>query len=535
MKSALRLALFSASACVLWMGQASMPAGLAQPSTGSAPMPIATISTGQLRGYLSHDGIAIFEDIPYAQPPVGNLRWQAPLPAKAWTGIRDATVFGPECVQGGRQNAAGSEDCLQLNIWAPAWPMKSPAPVMLWFHGGGNVQGSGIGPIFDGQNFARLGVVLVTTNYRLGVFGFFAHPELTKESPHHASGNYGLLDQIMAMRWVRDNIAAFGGDPANVTIFGESAGSIDVMTLLTSPESEGLFARAIAESGAPGDAQSLAEAEKRGEAIAASLGITGDGALAKLRAVSSSDLLKASSQQRSGGGGGVMQGIDIDGWVLPESPAKAFAEGREHKVALLFGGTSQEVQKPLTPLSGDLRTTISKFYGPLANRALALYGLNGATGPQADPELGTVEAQWATDSTFRCATIEELVWHAAAGNTAYEYQFSRTVHGRESEGAPHASELPFVFDNLYAWRGIHHYDLSDRQYATMMQQYWVNFAKSGDPNEGDMVQWPKFDSVGRAYLDFMDSGPVAKEGLRRQACDLFMENQKRLWEAGGAP
>lgn len=521
------IGLLSTLACVLWLGQVSIWTGFAQPSTDSAPRPTATISAGQLRGSLTYDGEAVFKNIPFAEPPVGNLRWHEPVPVKAWMGVRDAATFGPACYQSGHLNATSSEDCLQLNIWTPTWPIKSPVPVMVWFHGGGNIAGSAIEPLFNGETLARHGVILVSANYRLGVFGFFAHSELTKESAHHSSGNYALLDQIMALRWVRENIAQFGGDPANVTIFGESAGSMDVNTLVTMPMSKGLFARAIAESGAAGDAQPLAEAEKRGEALATRLNITGDGTLAKLRAASSEDLVKASSQGPASGGG--MLGINVDGWVLPEAPSKAFAAGHENKVPLLFGNNSQELQKPFGPMSADLRATITKQFGPLADRALAAYGLNGATDPAPDSEYGTVGAQWATDSTFRCATVQELAWHTAAGNTAYEYQFSLSMHGKESEGAPHASEIPFVFGTLPVWQQTRHYGLSDRQYAPLIQEYWVNFAKTGDPNGGSLVKWPKFDLTTRAYLDFVDAGPVAKEGLRRSVCDLYSENQKRLW------
>jgi para-nitrobenzyl esterase len=517
-------AFLAALICVLWMGQYSIQICFAQPSTDSAPKPIAAINTGQLRGSLTYDGEAVFKDIPFAQPPVGDLRWREPLPAKAWSGVRDATTFGPACYQSGHLNVVSSEDCLQLNIWTPSWPMKAPVPVMLWFHGGGNIAGSAIEPLFNGETLARYGVILITANYRLGVFGFFAHPELTKESPHHSSGNYALLDQIMALQWVHDNIAAFGGDPSRVTIMGESAGSMDVNTLLTTPASEGLFVHAIAESGAAGDAQPLSEAEKRGEMLAAKLDITGNDALAKLRKVSSEDLLKASASGPGGGGG--MLGINVDGWVLPESPAKAFAEGHEHKVALLFGNNSQELQRPFGPMSSDLRATISRHFGSLADRALAMYGLNGSTNPPPDPEFGTAEAQWSTDSTFRCPTVQELVWHASAGNTAYEYQFSRTVHGKEAEGAPHASEIPFVFGTLPVWQQMRHYNLADRQYAPILQEYWTNFAKTGDPNGVGLIEWPKFDPARRAYLDFIDAGPTVKEGLRRSICDLFMEVRK---------
>ncbi len=520
---------FGMVTCVLLLGQVGITATFAQPSTDSAPKPIATVTTGDLRGSLTYDGEAVFKNIPFAQPPVGDLRWHEPLPPKAWTGVRDATTYGPACYQSGHLNVVSSEDCLQLNIWTPTWPMKTPVPVMVWFHGGGNIAGSAIEPLFNGETLARHGVILVSANYRLGVFGFFAHPELTKESAHHSSGNYALLDQIEALKWVQENIANFGGDPANVTIFGESAGSMDVNTLLTMPMSKGLFARVIAESGAAGAAQSLAETEARGEALATKLNITGDGVLAKLRALSSEDLMKASTQAPGGGGGGGMLGINVDGWVLPESPAKAFAAGHELQVALLFGNNSQELQRPFFgPAGSDVRATITKQFGPLADRALAVYDLDGETAPPPDSEFGTVEAQLATDSTFRCSTVQELIWHTTAGNAAYEYQFSLSMHGKESEGAPHASEIPFVFGTLPVWQEMRHYELSDREYAPVIQEYWTNFAKTGDPNGKGLVNWPKFDPAGRGYLDLVDGAPVAKEGLRRAVCDVYMENQKRL-------
>jgi para-nitrobenzyl esterase len=177
--------------------------------------------------------------------------------------------------------------------------------------------------------------------------------------------------------------------------------------------------------------------------------------------------------------------------------------------------------------AADLRPLISQRFGPLADRALEAYGLNGASDPQPDPEMGNVLTQWTTDSSFRCGTVQELAWHTGAANTGYEYQFSRTVHGQEAQGAAHASEIPFVFGTLPVWQNMRHYNDSDREYSAMMQQYWLNFAKTGDPNGGKLVKWPKFDATNRAYLDFTDAGPVAKEGLRRQVCDLFMENQKR--------
>jgi para-nitrobenzyl esterase len=390
----------------------------------------------------------------------------------------------------------------------------------VWVHGGGNTAGSGIEALFNGEVLANHGVVVVNVNYRLGVFGFFAHPGLTKESPHHASGNYGLADQIMALRWVQDNIAKFGGDPKNVTIFGESAGAGDVNALIASPLTKGLFVRVIAQSGPAGAGLALAAAEKRGVDFAASLGFTGDDALAKLRGISDTELIVKGA--RAG------LGITVDGWVLPEPATKTYAEGRQQKVPLLIGNNSQEMQP--RGAAGDIRQMISQRYGPLADRALAAYGVNGAYGagdPQPDPENGTVMLQFTTDNSFRCGTVQELIWHTAAKNTGYEYQFSRTVHGQEALGAPHASEIPFIFGTLPVWQNMRKYNDSDREYAPQMQEYWTNFAKTGDPNGGKLVKWPKFDAAARAYMDFTDAGPVAKEGLRRQACDVFIENQKR--------
>jgi para-nitrobenzyl esterase len=500
-------------ACILCLGQAAM-------SAQAASNPVVSISTGELRGSLTADGVAVFRNIPFAQPPTRELRWREPLPAKPWTGVRDATAFGPMCNQNDNHQLPHSEDCLQLNIWTPTWPVKSSSPVMVWIHGGGNTAGSGVEALFNGEVLARHGVVVVNVNYRLGVFGFFAHPGLTKESPHHAAGNYGLADQIMALHWVRDNIAGFGGNPANVTIFGESAGASDVNALIASPLSKGLFVRVMAQSGPVGAQPSLAESERRGVELAAKVGVTGEESLAKLRALPDTELMAKAAQ------GGPGLGINVDGWVLTEPAAKVYAEGREQKVALLIGNNSQEMQPRGAPR--DIREIISERYGPLADRALAAYGVNRPNEPQPDPENGTVMLQFTTDNSFRCGTIQELIWHTAVGNPGYEYQFSRTVHGKEALGAPHASEIPFIFGTLSVWQNMRNYNDSDQQYAPQMQAYWTNFAKTGDPNGGQLVKWPRFDATARAYMDFTDAGPVAKEGLRRQVCDLFMENQKRV-------
>ena len=493
---------------------------------GPAPFsPTVSVNAGKVRGARTQDGGAVFKGIPFAQPPIGDLRWHAPLPAKPWSGIRAATAFGPPCVQGGALGAHSSEDCLYLNVWTPKWPMKKPAAVMVWIYGGGNFAGAASDPTFDGESLARHGVILVTTNYRVGVFGFFELPELDAESPHHVSGNYGLLDQIMALRWVHDNIARFGGDPDNVTVFGESAGSLDINVLMTSPLSKGLYRRVIGESGPVVAPPSLAEGERKSESLATKLDITGGSVLKKLRALSSAEL------ERATGHGlafiGPTLGVVVDGWVFPESPMKAFATGNEQQAGLMLGTNSQELQKPFFPMSGSLRDAIENQYGKLAERALTLYGLNGVAAPQPDPEFGSALAQWATDTQFRCGSVAELVWHTKANNSGYQFQFSRAAPGREALGAPHGSEVPYVFGTLRVGLNTRKYDATDRRISAEMEDYWTNFAKTGNPNGGALPHWPKFDPSERAYLDFTDAGPIARKGLRRQACNLYIEQLQR--------
>jgi para-nitrobenzyl esterase len=224
------------------------------------------------------------------------------------------------------------------------------------------------------------------------------------------------------------------------------------------------------------------------------------------------------------GGGGNGIGINVDGWVLPEPSIKIFSEGKEQKVALIIGNNSQEMQPRGTV---DVRAQIRERYGPLAGRALKLYGVDGPNDPKPDPENGTALLQFTTDNSFRCGTVRELILHTTNGNIGYEYQWSRTVHGQEALGAPHASEIPFIMGTLPVWQRMRNYNESDEKYAPVMQAYWSNFARTGDPNGASLVKWPKFDAKARSYMDFTDGGPVVKEGLQREVCDLFIENQKR--------
>jgi para-nitrobenzyl esterase len=494
--------------------------------------PVANVKSGRLAGsYLMPDGAA-FKGIPFAQPPMGDLRWRAPIPEKPWNGPLDATNYSPPCAQnsGGSMLARSQEDCLYLNVWTPEWPPKSRLPVMFWIHGGGNYGGTASSANFDGEKLARHGVVLVSANYRLTIFGFLAHPELTRESPHHASGNYGLMDQIRALEWVRDNIAQFGGDPENVTIFGQSAGAVDANVLMTSPLAKGLFRRVIAESGTVtrnpdaatlgmtalgavmqvksgpvtySDAAALPEAERAGERLGASL--------SALRAIPPAELLKLVAGPRMAIG--PANGVIVDGWVLPKAPAEVFAKGEEMRVPLLIGNNARERTPPQTT-SEELTKAALAMYGPLTKRALSLYGFSTPAEP--DPLYGGAAAQWVVDTMYRCPVVAQLLWHAAGGNASYEYQFDIAPAGREALGAVHGAEVPYVFGRV------------DGNISEAIEEYWTGFAKTGKPTGKNLPQWPAFGEQSRAYLEFTPSGPVVREGLRRPFCDLYVDNVNRL-------
>jgi para-nitrobenzyl esterase len=448
---------------------------------------------------------------------------------KPWTGVHEATAFGAICAQNPYfvPNAAeiSREDCLFLDVWTPQWPSQSRKPVMVWIPGGGNFGGSGSDAMFGGESLTRRGVVVVTINYRLGLFGFFAHPALTKESTHHASGNQGILDQIAALAWVRDNIAKFGADPANVTIFGESAGSVDVSVLMTSPLSKGLFQRAIAQSGTVlglGQPVSLPQAEKEGEAFTGRLKPAAS-SLKELRALPVAEILRIEPPFLKSPPPAL--GVVVDGFVFPKAPAQTFSEGRGHRVPLLIGNTARE-RIPGTMPPADLEKAIKDQYGPIAERARAIY--IGAP----DALYGTPADQWATDTSFRCTAVAQLLWHASAGNPAFEYQFDRVAPGRELVGARHAMDIAYVFGTFQAVvpraGSTVTFTAVDHAISGVMQQYWTNFARTGDPNDGKLPQWRQFEPTSRAYIEFTDAGPVSNEGLRRPFCDLYVENVTRL-------
>jgi para-nitrobenzyl esterase len=465
--------------------------------------------------------IRMFKGIPYAAPPIGDLRWKAPRPVAHWDGVRQATQFAARCMQGGfgggggrqgggrqgRQTGAPpaaaapaapaaftppaqpptSEDCLYLNVWTPATSASDRKPVMVFTYGGGFTSGAGSEPRYDGEALAKKGVVVVTSNYRLGAFGWFAHPELTKESGHHASGNYGLMDAVAALKWVQKNIAAFGGDPSNVTIFGESAGAFSVASMVGSPEAKGLFRHAIAESGAwmgirMGRMTTLAQAEDAGQKMADAMGAK---SIADLRAKSADDLL------RDGRPGGMI----VDGWYVPEDLSNTFAQGKQNDVDILVGSNQDEGTffQRQGPPAAQFVTQIKERWSDLADSFLTLY-------PAATDE----QANTSSLSAMR----DEMTWHARLwaeltakrGKKAYVYYFTHVppaAPGQPSRGATHTAELAYVFSNLIPanrdWPDV------DKKLADAMSTYWANFARNGDPNGNGLPVWP-------AYKDKTTSG-----------------------------
>lgn len=488
---------------------------------------VVETKSGQLRGVPRSSGGAEFLGVRYAQPPVGDLRWREPIPAKSWDGVRDATAFGAPCSQPdlgdwNRHDAErGEEDCLFLNVITPVWPPKQHLPVMFWIHGGANAGGTASAALYKDGTLPQHGVILVTANYRLGVLGFLAHPGLTQESAHHTSGNYGLMDQILALRWVRDNIAKFGGDPGNITVFGQSAGAQDTSLLMTSPLSKDMFQRAIAESGSAMIAEmpSLAEAEQEGQQFAEKCKSPADNTIAYLRHLPPNDVIKAAGAQRPG--------PIVDGWVLRQSPAGVFKSGDESAIPMLLGNTTREFN---LPQSGEqLRATIRKAAGDSADQVLGAYGLaNGGEG-KTDPLYGPVGNQWLSDLIFRCPASTQAIWHESAHHRTFRYQFDRAIPGQEAEGAVHSADLPYVF-GYYPKTGNISGAFGDVDYklADIIETYWTNFAKTGDPNGAGVPKWPEFDGS-RSYIEFTtDGGVMAKSGdVRSAQCDVHREVLER--------
>jgi para-nitrobenzyl esterase len=486
--------------------------------------PATAVTGGRIRGLLTPDGGAAFKGIPYAQSPLADLRWRPPQPVKPWTDIRPADKFSLACTQlsegwNARDAASSGEDCLYLNVAAPEWPPKAKHPVFVWIHGGSNTAGSGIAAGFDQRTLVKRGLVLVTVNYRLGALGFLTHPELTRESSHHASGNYGLMDQLAALKWVHDNIARFGGDAGNVTVAGQSAGAFDIGLLLTSPLAKGLFRRAIAESGAVSGfkgSMPRAYAEGVGKKLAAQLNAPEGDAVRTLRTLPALDILKAGRAVNADRWG---LETSVDGWVLPKSPTEVLASGAGLPVPLITGSNAVETGGPMP--AARLRDAIRTAYGTLADRALDLYGLAGAGEGNTDPLYGPPGAQWSTDLGFRCPSVQEALGHAAGGRVTYQYEFEQPPPGRPATA--HSSELSFLF----GWGVNVQLTPAIQKVSEQMQSYWTNFARTGDPNGEGLPRWPKLTAQSQDYLAFTSEGAAAKAALRKDICAVFMESLKR--------
>jgi para-nitrobenzyl esterase len=463
--------------------------------------------------------VRVFRGVPYAAPPVGELRWQPPQPVAPWAGVREATAFGARCMQGRiyedmifRDEA--SEDCLYLNVWTPARSPAEGLPVMVWIYGGGFQAGSASEPRQDGARLAEKGVVVVSMNYRLGVFGYFSHPELTKESEHHASGNYGLMDQTAALRWVRNNVARFGGDPGNVTIFGESAGSFSVSAQMASPLAQGLFQRAIGESGAffritdHGTLATLplAASEKSGAEFAASIG---KDSLAALRAMSAEDLLKAALDGKR------WFSPNVDGWFMPKEAIDVYSAGEQSHVPLLAGFNADEVRAGV--VLGREKVTEKSFvadtrkrFGPAADAILKVYPAGS------DAEALESASDLASDVFIRYATWKWIEMQDETGQSpVYRYQFDRKIpvapgtkiDGKpataEDIGARHAGEIEYVFGALDSVPDVS-WPAGDRALSDLMMSYWSNFAKTGNPNGPGLPTWPRYESGPGALVMHLD-------------------------------
>jgi para-nitrobenzyl esterase len=463
----------------------------------------------------------VYRGVPYAAPPLGDLRWRAPKPAPRWEGVRKADQFAATCMQtpyaeGSPYRTAPepvSEDCLYLNIWTGATSPKEGRPVMVWIHGGALTRGAGSNSFYDGEELAKKGVILVTINYRLGVFGFFAHPELTKESDRNSSGNYGILDQIAALEWVQKNIEGFGGDPHRVTIFGESAGSWSVNALVASPLAKGLFQRAIGESGANfAPLPKLTDAEQAGMRTAKSLKAD---SIKELRAKSAAELMKANTE---------LARPNVDGWMLPEQVYSIFSKGKQNDVPTLIGSNADEgtAFTPANTKAEGFKTLAKSRFGDQADEFLAVY-------PAGSDEQAHVSAAASTrDQTFGWEMRTWARLQARTGKSkVYLYYFSRVPPGAIGKklGAYHASEIRYVFNNM---QNVQAEDY-DRDLANTMSNYWVHFATKGDPNGKSVPKWPNYlekMDVAMKFGDHIQTTEVPnKPGI--DFLDAWMEKQRK--------
>lgn len=494
-------------------------------SAGADNLKIKT-DKGKVHGKQSTDGqVRDFLGIPFAAPPVGPLRWKPPQPSAKWSGTRDATNFGYRCIQTPVfhdmvfRDPGESEDCLTLNVWTPAKGKHDKLPVMVWIYGGGFVGGTTSEPRQDGEHLAHKGVVVVSMNYRLGIFGFFVHPDLAAESPQHAAGNCGLLDQTAALQWVQHNIAAFGGDPGNVTIFGESAGSFSVSAQMASPLAQGLFQHAIGESGAAFYSRGLsfaplAERETKDPAFAMTAFGTSD--LAALRAMNAQDLMqKLMTQTRNGF---PPFGPDVDGYFLPESVPLIFSEGKQAHVPLLAGWNRDEpsalaVNYPQPPTVQSFQQLAQKTFGDRADEFLRVYSA------PTDADAVRASIDFTGDAFIAYSTWAWLEAQATnGGKPVYRYRFDRPSPADKyhpaGSGAFHSDEIEYVFGNLDSRSGAV-WQPEDYKLSDLVETYWTNFARTGDPNGSGAPQWPQYNAEDNWQLMHLDVNAQAAPDQHR--------------------
>jgi para-nitrobenzyl esterase len=507
-------------------------------ASAAAKPPVVKTDTGKVRGKLSTDGqVRVFLGIPYAAPPVGKMRWQPPQPAEKWHGVRDVTEFGHRCIQTNVfqdmifRDPGQSEDCLNLNVWTPAKNKNAKLPVMVWIYGGGFVAGATSEPRQDGVYLAHKGVVVVSMNYRLGIFGFFVSPELVAESHQHAAGNYGLMDQTAALRWVQKNIKQFGGDPKNVTIFGESAGSFSVSTQMASPLAQGLFAHAIGESGGAFYSHGLSyaplgEREKTDPEFAQQVLGTSD--LNALRAMSWQDIM----QKLSAHHGPRPFHPDIDGWFLPESVPQIYADGKQAHVPVIGGWNSDEpsalaINHPNPPTLESYHNMAEKEFGPRADDFLKVFPAD-TEAQMIRSDIAYTGARFITFSTW--AWLEVQV--KTGGQPVYRYYFKRPSPPSQfhpaGSGAFHSDEIEYVFGTLDSRPGAH-WEPADYQLSNLMQTYWTNFARTGNPNGtggAAVANWPQYDAADNWQVMNLDVNSEARPDQHRDRW-LFL---KSVWE-----
>jgi para-nitrobenzyl esterase len=507
---------------------------------------LVKIDTGWVAG--SGTGVRVYKGIPYAAAPAGQLRWKPPQPAKPWKGILVAKSFPANCPQVPVVPGPQSEDCLGLNVWTPARSAAAKLPVMVWIHGGGFQIGASSQSAYDGEALAAQGVVLVSINYRLGVFGFLAHPALGQESPQGASGNYGLLDMVAALEWVKRNIGAFGGDPGNVTIFGESAGGTAVCLLMVVPQAEGLFQKVVSESAAWmfGPIGHITESwygrmpmTKFGEKLGTDL--------AALRAKSVAELLKtlppAMTRNDAAERGEAYMPV-VDGWVIPDDPARLFSTGKFHHVALMAGTNADEgtlLGGPPVRNLEQYRHWAEQKVGPLVDKLLALYpaAADAEAHAAAERAHGDLNFLYGTRSVLRAASKlpKRVAGVSVSVNpNTFQYQFTRVNGiGRQIHwGSFHASEIPYIWetlpDSVYGTQAsflgdfsVHEdtYNEQDRKLSHAMSAAWVAFAKTGSPNGGGLAHWPSFAGK-ESYMEFGDQ-IAARESLRKKQIDFMSE------------